>query len=73
MDSRDEKASSCGKGGVGTGDHSKCSMNEEMKGRLGRIGWIRIRGARLGRPRRMGVRWNIRYFWGVGSEGITIA
>ena len=58
MDSRDEKASSSGKGGggVGTGEHSKCLMNEEMKGRLGMIGWIRICGARLGRPRQMGVR-----------------
>ena len=55
-----------GNGGIGTGEHSKCSMNEEMKGRLGRIGWIRICGARLGRPRWMGVRWNIRYFWGGG-------
>ena len=39
-------------------------MNEEMKGRLGRIGWIRICGVRLGRPRWMGVRWINRYFLG---------
>ena len=41
-------------------------MNEEMKGRLGRIGWIRIHGVRLGRPRQMEVCWNIRYFLGGG-------